>query len=142
MSLENVETWRASIEDLLACNNRADWEGWLSRVVERWDPDIEWDASAAPLPDIGGTYRGRDAVAHFWRDWLAAWQTTRFEYELIDAGEQVVALIDQRMRGRSTGIEVALGKYAQIASFRNGLMLRWKLYMSQTEALKAVGLAE
>jgi hypothetical protein len=142
MSLENVETWRASIEDLLACNNRADWEGWLSRVVERWDPDIEWDASAAPLPDIGGTYRGRDAVAHFWRDWLAAWQTTRFEYELIDAGEQVVALIDQRMRGRSTGIEVALGKYAQIASFRNGLMLRWTLYMSQTEALKAVGLAE
>jgi SnoaL-like domain len=140
MSLENVEMWRASIEDLRACNNEADWEGWLNRVVERWDPAIEWDASAAPLPDIGRTYKGRDAVAQFWRDWLAAWQTTDFEYELIDAGEQVVALVNQRMRGRSTGIEVALGEYAQIAEFRDGLMVHWKFYPSRSEALKAVGL--
>jgi hypothetical protein len=49
MSQENVELWRASIEDLRSCNNEVDWEGWLSRVVERWDPDIEWDASGTPL---------------------------------------------------------------------------------------------
>ena len=60
-------------------------------------------------PDIGGVYRGIEGVRQFWREWLAAWETVQFEYELMDAGDRVVALIDQRMRGRSTGIEVPLG---------------------------------
>jgi hypothetical protein len=37
-----------------------------------------------------------------------------------DAGDRVVALFDQRMRGRSTGIEVALGKYALVYTSRTG----------------------
>ena len=87
-------------------------------------------------------YRGIEAVRQFWREWLAAWETVEFEYELVDAGDRVVALLDQRMRGRSTGIEVSLGKYAQVATFRDGLMVHWKLYPSQSEALEAVGLSE
>ena len=41
--------------------------------------------------------------------------------ELVDAGDRVVALIDQRMRGRSTGIELPFGKYAHVYTFRDGL---------------------
>jgi uncharacterized protein YndB with AHSA1/START domain len=66
----------------------------------------------------------------------------QFEYELVDAGERVVWLIDLRMRGRSTGIEVPLGKHAFVSTFRDGLMVHSKLYMSQSEALEAVGLSE
>ena len=71
--------------------------------------------------------RGR---RQFWREWLAAWETVQFEYELIDAGDRVVALVDQRMRGRSTGIEVELGKYARVYTFRDGSIVHWKGYMS------------
>jgi hypothetical protein len=46
------------------------------------------------------------------------------------------------MRGRSTGIEVPLGKYAHVYTFKNGLIVHWKLYESQSEALEAVGLSE
>jgi hypothetical protein len=49
-----------------------------------------------------------------------AWETLEFEYELIDAGDRVIMLLEQRMRGRSTGIEVPMGKYAQIATFQDG----------------------
>ena len=66
----------------------------------------------------------------------------QFEYQLVDAGDSVVALVDQWMRGRSTGIEMPLGKYAQIYTFRDGLVVHWKLYMSQSQALEAVGLSE
>jgi hypothetical protein len=143
MSGENVELWRASIEDLRACASASDWEGWLTRTAPLWDPDIEWDVSGAgQLPDLGGVYRGIEAVGGFWREWLAAWETLEFEYELVDAGDRVVALIDQRMRGRSTGVEVPFGQYAQIAKFRNGLMVHWKLYLSQSEALEAAGLRD
>ena len=92
--------------------------------------------------DISGVYRGRDAVQRFWREWLAAWETIRFEYELVDAGDRVVQLFDLRMRGRSTGIEVPFGKVAWVYTFRDGLMVHQKLYMSQAEALEAVGLSE
>ena len=143
MSRENVELWRASIEDLRACAGASDWEGWLTRTARLWDADIEWDVSGAgQLPDLGGVYRGIEAVGRFWREWLAAWETLEFEYELVDAGDRIVALIDQRMRGRSTGVEVPLGQYAQIAKFRNGLMVHWKVYLSQSEALEAAGLRE
>ena len=73
-------------------------------------------------PDIGGVYRGREAVRRWWQEWLAAWDVIEFEYELVDSGDSVVMLLDQRMRGRSSGINVPGGKYAQVATFRDGLM--------------------
>src|SRR5919109_520383 len=85
---------------------------------------------------------GTDAVRQFWREWLAAWEALRFEYELVDAGERVLMLFDLRMRGRSTGIEMPFGKVAWVYTFRDGLIAYNKFYMSQSEALEAVGLSE
>lgn len=132
MSQENVERVRRAFEVFLA--GKSQWG------VES-DPEIEWDASELPVPDISGVYRGPEAVRRWWRQWLAAWETVQFEYELVDAGDCVVALIDQRMRGRSTGIEVPFGKYAQVFTFKAGLLVHWKLFISQPQALEAAGLA-
>jgi uncharacterized protein len=134
MSQQNVELVREAFEVFLA--GKSEFGVGLS------DPEIEWDASEVPAPDIGGVYRGPEGVRQFWREWLAAWETVQFDYELVEAGDRVVALIDQRMRGRSTGIEVPFGKYARIYTFKDGLIVHWKLYMSQSEALLAVGLSQ
>jgi ketosteroid isomerase-like protein len=100
------------------------------------------DASAAPVLDISGVYRGVDAARNWWREWYAAWETLRFDYELVDAGDRVVMLLELRLRGRSTGIELPPAKSAWVATFRDGLIVRMKLYMSHPEALEAVGLRE
>jgi hypothetical protein len=142
MSQENVELWRASIQDFQAGHNELDREGTLAKMAELWDPEIEWDATEAAALDLGGVYRGIEAVKGFWREWLAAWEIVEFDYELVDAGDRVVLLLDQTMRGRSTGIEVAFGRYAQVARFKNGLMVRWKHFGSQADALEAAGLKE
>ena len=134
MSRENVELLRKAFESFLA--------GERDFGVDIMDPEVEWDSSGLTLLDIGGVYRGREGVRQFWRDWLFAWETVQFEYELIEAGDRVVALIDQRMRGRSTGIEVAIGKYAHVYTFRDGLVIHCKAYLRQSEALNAAGLAE
>jgi ketosteroid isomerase-like protein len=134
VSQENVKRLRDAFEGFLA--GRSDFGG------ELLDPEVEWDASELAAPDITGVYRGIEGVQQFWRDWLAAWEAVQFDYELIDAGDCVVALIDQRMRGRSTGIEVPLGKYAHVYRFRRGLIVHWKVYEHQAEALEAVGLPE
>jgi hypothetical protein len=120
MSQENVELVRRAYEDFIAGRSEFDAEGTLTKIAgeELRDPEIEWDASeASATPDIGGVYRGIEAVRQWRREWLAVWEVVQFEYELVDAREHMVALIDQRMRGRSTGIEVPLGKYAQVSTF-------------------------
>jgi len=134
MSRENVERLRVAYEAFLA--------GSSDFGVELLDPEVEWDASESGVPDNSGIYRGVEGVQQFWREWLSAWDTVQFEYELIEARDRVVALIDQRMRGRSTGIEVPLGKYAHVYTFRDDLIVHWKLYVSQSDALAAAGLSE
>ena len=132
MSQENVERLRAGFESFLA--GRSDFG------VELLDPEVEWDATDSGVPDLAAVYRGVDGVQRFWREWLSSWETVLFEYEPIDAGDRVLALIDQRMRGRSTGIEVPFGKYAHLFTFRDGLIVHWKGYRNQADALDAAGL--
>jgi ketosteroid isomerase-like protein len=141
---ENLERWRASIEDIRTGIGAGafDREATISRMAALWAPEIEWDVSEARTLDARGVYQGTDAAWQWWREWFAAWETLRFEYELADAGDRVVWLLDLKMRGRSTGIEVPLGAHAWVATFRDGLIVHQKLYMSQSEALQAVGLAE
>ena len=97
--------------------------------------------SQSPWLDLGGIYRGIESVRQLWREWLTAWETFHFGYELVDAGDLVVVLLDTRMRGRATGIEVPAGETAFVTSFRNGRIFHNKLYLSHSEALEAVGLS-
>ncbi|MBA2712749.1 MAG: nuclear transport factor 2 family protein [Rubrobacteraceae bacterium] len=140
MSQENVEIYRTNIEDVIA--GEFDHEAAISRMAELWDPQIELDASEAPALDLSRVCRGSETVRQWWREWFGAWEALQVEYELVDAGDRVVFLLDMRVRGRSSGIDVAFGKHAWVTTFRAGLMVHNKLYMSQSEALEAVGLRE
>jgi hypothetical protein len=140
MSRENVERWRVLIEEFLAANREDDWEPWLAKLSGILAPDAEWDASAVRIPGLGGVYHGRERVVRWWRDWLGAWEAVEFDYELVDAGDRVVFLVNQRMRGRATGIEVELGEFAQLATFEDGLMTHCRIYGSHAAALEAAGL--
>ncbi len=143
MSRENVEIWRANIEDQLAALSAGtSLEATISGMAEIWDPQIELDATEGAVVDLNQVYRGADAVRQFWQEWFSAWETVQFDYELVDAGERVVMLLDLRMRGRSTGIEIPFGKFAWVCTFRDGLAVQVKLYMSQSRALEAAGLRE
>jgi SnoaL-like domain len=143
MSQENVEIWRGNTEAVLAqFVAGTDPAATISTLAEIWDPEFELDATDATALDLNRIYLGADAARQFWQEWLAAWGTMSFEYELVDAAERVVMLVDMRMRGRSTGIEVPFGKFAWVGTFRDGLLVQAKLYMSQSEALEAVGLSE
>jgi SnoaL-like domain len=144
MSQENVELTRGALEDFIAGKSEFDRDGRLIKLggEEIWDPDIEFDVSESVVPDLRGVFHGKDAVRRWWDEWLAAWETVEFDYELVDAGERVAVLIDQRMRGRSTGIEVVRGEYAQVATYEDGLIVHWKFYDSQAKALEAVGLRD
>ncbi|MEA2347853.1 MAG: hypothetical protein QOG62_1640 [Thermoleophilaceae bacterium] len=146
MSQENVEIVRSLYEGFLASQGDAGFEAFVAGLeFGPFDPGIEWDTRAVEawgLSELSGIHRGVRGGQKFWGEWLSAWEAVEFDYELIDAGDFVVALSDQRMRGRSTSIEVQFGKHAQVWRFRDGLVTHWKMYANQTEALEAAGLSE
>jgi ketosteroid isomerase-like protein len=141
MPEENLERFRAYHDEILRASREGlGAEATVSRMAEYWHPDVVYDLSDSPWFDVGGVYRGIDAVSRVWRDWLNAWEALRFDYELVDAGDRVVVLLDTRLRGRSTGIEVSQGKAAFVTRFRDGLMIHNKFFASHAEALEAAGL--
>ena len=102
MSQENVEIWRANIEHQVAALTRGTRpEATISKMAEIWPPEVELDATGVPALDLDGVYRGANAVRRFWEAWFSAWETLQFDYELVDAGERVVMLLDMQMRGRA-----------------------------------------
>jgi ketosteroid isomerase-like protein len=60
---------------------------------------------------------------------------------LIDAGDDVVALVRWRARGQSSGAEAEL-RLAMVSSLRGGRIVRVRFYLDPTEALKAAGIEE
>ncbi len=137
MSQENVE--------LVRTVNEAHDRGDFATVFAAYDPEIEWTVGrlGAVGLDFDPSYVGKDGVRSFWKAWLSAWETTSFDYEeFIDAGEHVVVVMSQRVRGRSSGVELELTSYAQVWTVRDSKLVRSEFFPSRAEALEAVGLAE
>jgi hypothetical protein len=140
MSQENVEIVRRIYDGFPTIQ-----EGLRRGAVPIGPPfaeDVEWDASDIGLPDLGdGQFRGREGIRRFWVAWLSPWDDVSMDYELRDAGDHVVGLIDQWMRARDD-MTLASGRYAQVWTFKERQVVRWKMYRDEEAALEAVGLAE
>jgi ketosteroid isomerase-like protein len=116
--------------------NREDFDAALEYV----DPDIEWHNSGV-LPGVDRSYHGRAGVRRFWDDWRGAWEELSLDVEkYVDLGEQVLALVHFRARGRG-GIEVAQ-PFAQLYTFRAGKVVRFEGFADWDAALEAVGLSD
>jgi ketosteroid isomerase-like protein len=138
MSRENVEIVRTLAEGFQRRQHE--------QAFEFYDPEIEWDASglAESMPAIAGVFHGHEGVRAHWRNWLSAWSDLHFEIEdVLEAGDDVVLLIgNQRQWGRSSGIEVEMPPYGMVFTFRDGKIVRWRIFPDQKSALEAAGLSE
>jgi ketosteroid isomerase-like protein len=138
MSQENVEIVRRSFEVF----NRGGAEAVISGGF--WSPELVWDASPSGIPGLG-VYRGYDEVRSFFEDdWFQAFPFEEWEIEvdeLIDNGDQVIAMSRQRGRGATSGVGAEL-ELAQIATLRDGEIVRIESYLDREKALEAAGVRE
>jgi ketosteroid isomerase-like protein len=89
-----------------------------------------------------GEYKGFEGLVEGWRVWLEGWDSQVIQLEeLIDAGEQVVALV--RIKGRTSrhGVEVEHSP-AAVWTIEDGTVVGISFYLDRDQALEAAGLSE
>jgi ketosteroid isomerase-like protein len=108
-----------------------------------YHPDIEMHVARLVGDQLGfdPVYVGVDGIRRFFREWLESWETIAFDYEeFIDAGDHVVVVLSQRMRGRVSGVELNRSSYAQVWTVADDKLVRSEFFLSRVDALEAVGL--
>jgi len=80
---------------------------------------------------------GYEGVRRFWMVWLSAWENVSNQYEVFDAGDKVVVLIEQQNKGSQVKIPL---RYAQVWTFAGGEVVHWRFYNDLEEALEVAGL--
>jgi ketosteroid isomerase-like protein len=136
MSRENVEIVRA-IYDAVA---RRD----AGTPFDLYAEDIVWDMSNSRRVAVNPqpVYRGHEEVRLFWRDALSVFETVDLDVtELIDAGDQVLAVITEREVGRVSGVPVETRHYA-VWTVEEGKVTRMRVFDERQQAAEAAGLSE
>jgi ketosteroid isomerase-like protein len=132
MSQENVEIVRRAIDAFIHRD--------LDAAVRHNDSEVEVDFSRS-MGLEAGIYHGHEDVRAFWRLFLDAFDRISVSVdEYIECGEHVVVPNRTCFWGRG-GIEVEAHS-AYVVTFRNGCIVKWQLFQTRAEALKAAGLAE
>ena len=132
MSQENVDKAR----DFLAAYNRRDFDA----AVEFFDPDIEW---VLPPLQRADSCRGPEEVKRFWRGLDETFEELRLDpQESVDAGDRVAIRLRYYTRGKGSGVEIEGELYHQVATFRDGTMVRIEYFTDWDQALEAAGVKE
>jgi ketosteroid isomerase-like protein len=130
MSQENVDKAR----DFIDAYNRRDFDA----AVEWFDPEIDWVLPARQRSD---SCRGPEEVKRFWEGLDETFEDlTLHPQEFIDAGDRVATRLRHSGRGKESGIEIDEELYHQVATFRDGRIVRLEYFAEWVEALDAAGL--
>jgi ketosteroid isomerase-like protein len=133
MSQENVEVARRAYEAF----NRGD----LQAMVADLAPNFEY-ATTGAIPGMTGVYRGGEGILGF-----LEWIWSEFErpsmkvHELVDAGDQVMAAVTLRGRGKQSGVETSWDVW-HVWTVEHGKVVHGQAFTSRAEALKAARLRE
>jgi ketosteroid isomerase-like protein len=128
MFQEDVERLRSAYE---AFN-----EGGVEAILERLAPEFQVrDRESSPDRE---TRHGKEGIKQLFDSYMEAFDALRLEpEEFIDAGDQIVVSLHQRIRGKGSGAEV-VGRIAHVWTMRGGAALRLRIFGDKESALEAL----
>ena len=130
MSQANVET----AERIYSARLRGDVDAMLAEL----HPEVEWHPHLAALG--GRAVEGHEGVREYLASLGEEWDDFRQEPEqVLDAGDEVVVLLNTYGRGRASGVELEL-QVAHVLGFKDGQCIKNVTYLDREEALSVAGL--
>jgi ketosteroid isomerase-like protein len=133
MSEENVDWARRAY----GAFNRGD----FASAIESFAPEFEWVATGV-IPDIEGVYRGPEGYRRFLESWWSEFDDPHIEvHDLIESGDQVLASLTIRGRGKRSGAETRWDIW-HVWTLRDGKVIGHQAFTSRGEALEAAGISE
>jgi ketosteroid isomerase-like protein len=136
MSEENVELVRRTYEAAYEAGSQADYDA----VVSYFHPEIEFHAY--PRTPKAGVYHGKQALREYIENAWEHYERGRIEVEeLLDAGDQVVAVITLHAVPKRGQNEITV-HIVEVFTIRDGLLAERRSYSTRNEALEAAGLSE
>jgi ketosteroid isomerase-like protein len=110
----------------------------LDALVALHDPQCEISPLIAHM-ETGGSYRGLEGVRRFWddihgafTDWLPVPEDAR------EFGDTLIVKLHFRGRGTGSGVRIDRPVW-QAVKLQDGRAVWWAIFVSETEALEAVG---
>ncbi len=108
-------------------------------LLETLAPDAEILFVPVAPGNPGADYQGLEGLTEGWRDWLAPWESYVIEVEdLVDAGSNVVALVNMRARTEHGGVEMEQ-QGATIWTVEKGKIVRMSFHLDRGDALARAG---
>jgi ketosteroid isomerase-like protein len=140
MSRENVELVEGLFAGAAGADKQALLGNLLEIIVQACDPEIEWVED--PQRADGRVHRGHEGVKASFEEWLTGFEEYEFELEeVIDCGDDVLALWTEHGRGAASGAAVSARNHA-VLTFRDGKLLRYREFYDERAARQAVGLSD
>jgi ketosteroid isomerase-like protein len=137
MSEENVEIVRRAWEQWQRSGETFD-----AIPVEFYADDVEWDISGYPTVDLPSRGSGRDKLLDLFGTYLSGWTSYQAEVTgFIDAGEDVVGVVHEKVGVGDSGAFVERDLF-QVWTFRDGMIVKWRVFETREQALEAAGLRE
>ena len=133
MSQENIER----VHEVIDAFNRRDLGAYLALT----DPDVEFTPYEAALQG-GEPYRGHAGVRTWWEEAFAVLPDLKVEIkEAQDLQDMTFVHGRGRGQGAGSGVPVEMAMWLAVR-WRDGRVVWWYGFASESEALEAVGLAE
>ena len=113
--------------------NRRDWDA----AFRDQSPDAELILPPGPN---SSRYRGREDSQGYWEEMLTAFDAATAEPEqLLEAGDQVAAVVKTRARPKGTTAEIEI-RNGHLWTVRDGKVVSMELFAAPEDALEAAGL--
>jgi ketosteroid isomerase-like protein len=134
MSRENVEIVRRGFDAFT--------RGDIEEVMRLCDEDI-LITQAPEIPGASPQQRGHQGVLEAFAIWPDQWDDYRVEIRriLADPGDHVVVATRQSGRGKQSGVEVE-AEFTFLFTVRHEKITEWRIFVRESQALEAAGLAE
>jgi uncharacterized protein len=111
-------------------------EGGVEAVLERLAPQFRVrDRESSPDRQ---THYGKEGIKQLFDSYMEAFDALRLEPdEFIDAGDQIVVSLYQRVRGKESGARV-VGRIAHVWMLREGVALHLRIFSDKEGALETL----